>query len=129
MLTYGAGMEGKASARDHVGRRQKLAVDWDRTLAKIRQLEGFENFLRGTPFAQIKEATSSGPVILVNMSEYGSDAIIVHKTAELVSIQLPKATPSNIEALARTLSETTLIVQRNSTPTESWVYSCRTCGE
>ncbi|KAG8864237.1 hypothetical protein FRB96_006058 [Tulasnella sp. 330] len=106
-LSDEAGMEGEASVGDQVGRRQKLAAAWERTLAEIRLLKGFENFLRVTPFSQLREAASDGPVVLVNISQYGSDAIIIHKTVEPVSIPLPDATPAAVEALVRTLNRTT----------------------
>ncbi|KAG8884456.1 hypothetical protein FRB97_004230 [Tulasnella sp. 331] len=106
-LSDGISMEGIVGAEDVVGRRQRLAADWDRTLMEIRQLEGFENFLRVAPFAQLKEAATGGPVVLVNISQYGSDAIIIHKTAEPVSIPLPDAAPAAIKALVHALTEVT----------------------
>ncbi|KAG8864731.1 hypothetical protein FRB97_004862, partial [Tulasnella sp. 331] len=55
----------------------------------------------------LKEAASGGPVILVNISRYGSDAIIIHKTADPVSIPLPDATPASIKTLVHVLTEVT----------------------
>ncbi|KAG8855045.1 hypothetical protein FRB96_007240 [Tulasnella sp. 330] len=55
----------------------------------------------------LKEAASGGPVILVSISRYGSDAIIIHKTADPVSIPLPDATPASIKTLVHVLTEVT----------------------
>ncbi|KAG8882790.1 hypothetical protein FRB97_007724 [Tulasnella sp. 331] len=103
-LSDGAGKEEKASAGDPAEKQGihpllKFAAGWNRTLAEIRLLEGFENFLRVTPFAQLREAASDGPVILVNIGQHGSDAIIIHKTAGPAPIPLPDATPLAIEVL------------------------------
>ncbi|KAG8859079.1 hypothetical protein FRB96_004649 [Tulasnella sp. 330] len=106
-LSGGGGKIGGGAMTDHVGRRQRLAVEWDRTLQAIRELNGFENFLGVTPFTQLRRAANNGPVILVNISQYGSNAIIIHKTGEPISVTLPEATPTAIEALVRTLRQTT----------------------
>ncbi|KAG8872027.1 hypothetical protein FRB97_008108 [Tulasnella sp. 331] len=102
---FGGATVGQADEEDHAAKRQRIAAEWDRTLEEIRRLEGFENFLRITPFAQLQEAASEGPVIIVNISRFGSDAIIIHKSAEPVSIPLPEAPPVAIEALVHTLNQ------------------------
>ncbi|KAG8861411.1 hypothetical protein FRB96_002860 [Tulasnella sp. 330] len=82
-----------------------LATEWDRVVEEIRQVEGFETFLRVTPFTTLQKAAADGPVILINISQYGSDAIIVEAAGPPLFIPLPEATPSAIEALVLTLNQ------------------------
>ncbi|KAG8994009.1 hypothetical protein FRB94_010207 [Tulasnella sp. JGI-2019a] len=94
-------------AGDQIARRQKMAANWDNTVEQIRRIEGFESFLGVAPFANLQKAATDGPIILVNVSHYRSDAIIVLKACEPLSIPLPDATPTAIEALANMLTKIT----------------------
>ncbi|KAG8859121.1 hypothetical protein FRB96_004691 [Tulasnella sp. 330] len=84
-------------------RRQHHASDWERTVEEIRQVEGFDSFLRATPFANLQKAAERGPIILINISRYRSDAVIVQERAEPLSIPLPDATISDVVVLSATL--------------------------
>ncbi|KAG8996094.1 hypothetical protein FRB93_000945 [Tulasnella sp. JGI-2019a] len=88
---------------DPVARCQQMAADWDRTVNEIRQLDGFVGFLGATPFATLQKAAENGPVIIVNISRDGSDALIITTSEDPISVPLPDATPSAIRALANTL--------------------------
>ncbi|KAG9036263.1 hypothetical protein FRB95_009411 [Tulasnella sp. JGI-2019a] len=92
---------------DQVARRQKMAASWDSTVQEIRQLDGFQNFLGVTPFTSLQKAAVDGPVILVNISHYGSSAVIVQAAADSFSVSLPGATPPAIDSLATALIEFT----------------------
>ncbi|KAG8877655.1 hypothetical protein FRB97_003209 [Tulasnella sp. 331] len=86
---------------------QRLMNTWDRTVEEIRQQEGFGSFLRVTPFPNPQKAATAGPIVIVNISQYCSDAIIVQETGEPLLVPLPDATLSAVTALAETLIETT----------------------
>ncbi|KAI1823626.1 CHAT domain-containing protein [Xylaria intraflava] len=76
---------------------------------KIRQLEGFHNFLLQPFQEELKEAACDGYIVVVNISNFGSDAIVVSKSnmqaltrmnphlqgharhAELIQESLPRA--------------------------------------
>ncbi|KAG8984333.1 hypothetical protein FRB93_006631 [Tulasnella sp. JGI-2019a] len=88
---------------DHVARRQKMVADWNHIVEEIRRLEGFENFLGITPFASLQKAALDGPVILINISRYGSSAVIIKATGDPLSISLPEATPDAINPLTTAL--------------------------
>jgi tetratricopeptide (TPR) repeat protein len=57
--------------------RRQAARDWDTAVDRIRQIEGFEHFLRPTPFTHLRAAAGGGPVVIVNISRHGSHALIV----------------------------------------------------
>ncbi|KAG8889120.1 hypothetical protein FRB98_005735 [Tulasnella sp. 332] len=104
-LSNNTGNNDETASEDAVATYQKLASEWDQTVEEIRSLRGFESFLQVTPFTTLRKAAASGPVILVNISQYRSDAIIVLADSKPLSIPLQEATPSVIEALALTLKQ------------------------
>jgi tetratricopeptide (TPR) repeat protein len=59
------------------GRYRELARQWDDIVGQVRDLPGFESFLGGTPFSRLREASSGGPVVVVNISNRRCDALIV----------------------------------------------------
>ncbi|KAG9033764.1 hypothetical protein FRB95_014252 [Tulasnella sp. JGI-2019a] len=96
-------LPGTMTLGDEIARRQKMAADWDRTLKEIRQLDGFGDFLGVPPFANLQEAATGGPVILINISRDGSYGLIITATQEPLSVPLPEATPDAVVELANTL--------------------------
>jgi hypothetical protein len=66
-------------------------------------VDGFTNFLQAVPFATLQTAASEGPVIIVNISKYRSDAIILLDTCTPVLIPLPTALPEDIAHLSWSL--------------------------
>ena len=72
-------------------RRAAYARDWDALLAQIRSRPGLKSFLRSPDEAELRAAASGGPIVIVNMSRFGSDAVIV--TADRVAaVPLPGLT-------------------------------------
>ncbi|MFF0277737.1 CHAT domain-containing protein [Streptomyces sp. NPDC004330] len=69
-------------ARDHAsepaGRRMELARQWDRTLARVRDLPGFHDFLRPPEIGRLTGAATGGPVVALTMSRWRCDALVVH---------------------------------------------------
>ena len=77
--------------------RRQAARDWDAAVDQIRQIEGFENFLRPVPFTELRAAASGGPVVIVNISGHASHALIVTQATgpapddSVVVVALPAA--------------------------------------
>src|ERR1700722_565130 len=66
-------------------RRAELAVERDELLQQIRRLPGLEDFLEPPHFASLQEAASGGPVVIVNVSRYRCDALIVSTSGVTVT--------------------------------------------
>ncbi|MFB6908217.1 CHAT domain-containing protein [Streptomyces bacillaris] len=64
------------------GRREELEAEWDSLMARIRGLEGFEDFLGRPSTALLSREAATGPVVLVNASVHGCDALILTGDAE-----------------------------------------------
>ena len=71
----------QAAEQQMLEERRRAARDWDAAVDQIRQLEGFEHFLRPVPFADLRAAASDGPAVIVNISRQGSHALIVTPAA------------------------------------------------
>ncbi|KAG8876821.1 hypothetical protein FRB98_007015 [Tulasnella sp. 332] len=106
-LSTGDRQVGNRNSEDTVAKRQKQVDEWTQMLKEIRQLDGFEDFLRITPFVKLQRAAKDGPVILVNISQYGSHGIIIQRTRQPLCVSLPGATPSIMNELANLLIQTT----------------------
>lgn len=65
-------------------RRLHLAQERDELLDRIRALPGFTHFLRPPRAADLRRAAADGPVVVVNVSQWRGDAIIV--TADQVTV-------------------------------------------
>ena len=58
-------------------RRIELAGKWDSVVAQIRALPGFEAFLRSPEIDELRPAAVGGAVIIVNISQWRCDALVV----------------------------------------------------
>ena len=70
-------------------RQRKLLKARDELLSQIRALPGFDRFLLFPLFDTLRSAASSGPVIIVNLSELRSDILILLHNASPSLIPTP----------------------------------------
>ncbi|KIJ61211.1 hypothetical protein HYDPIDRAFT_138045 [Hydnomerulius pinastri MD-312] len=93
------------SDTDTTERYWKLVGDWESVVEEIRRQEGFERFLLPPLLADLQEAASEGPVIIVNASQYTSDALIMLHDHPPIHVPL-SITLSDIEVLAVRFAKT-----------------------
>ena len=64
-------------------------------ITDIRKLPGPSCFLQSPPgpFSHLQIAAEGGPVIIVNSSQYGCDALIVVADRDLIRVALPITKP------------------------------------
>jgi tetratricopeptide (TPR) repeat protein len=65
----------------------RLAERWDALVREIRTLPGLETFLLPTPFVKLKQASKD--TILVNVSIYRTDALVIDSAQPIRHIPLP----------------------------------------
>ncbi|KAG8957703.1 hypothetical protein FRC03_009891 [Tulasnella sp. 419] len=80
-------------------RYRQLMQRWKSTIDKIHRLPGFGNFLEVPRYDKLQDAAQNGPVVILNVSDIGSKAIIVQKTNDPIIVDLPDATPSYVQRL------------------------------
>ena len=73
-----------ATAEAPAAQREDLSRRREEILAQIRQLPGYSGFLRAPRFVDLRAAARPGPVVIVNVSQYRCDALIV--TADGVQV-------------------------------------------
>jgi len=96
----------KVSANLEVQMQQNriLLENLQEVLGKIQKIEGFGNFLQAVPFATLQLAAAEGPVILINISKYRSDAIVLHTNNHPILVTLSNVQPENLIHLAEQLA-------------------------
>ncbi|KAL5479010.1 hypothetical protein ACEPAI_2298 [Sanghuangporus weigelae] len=68
---------------------RKLTEEQEAIIGEIREVTGFEDFLRAAPFEILKEAASEGPVIVLNHSKFRCDALIIMSDQETPCVCVP----------------------------------------
>lgn len=72
---------------------------------EIRKLDGFSHFLKIVPFTQLQGAARDGPIILINLSNVRSDALIIQHTGDPFHVPLPDLTPQLVDRLSEQITE------------------------
>ncbi|MFD0356656.1 CHAT domain-containing protein [Streptomyces sp. NPDC127110] len=79
--------------------RRRLLQEFDEVLAEIRSRPGFDQYLRPAQWADLIAQAGPGPVVVPNISEYRSDALIIDGAGVRV-VELPHATPEALQYAA-----------------------------
>ncbi|PFH46564.1 hypothetical protein AMATHDRAFT_154517 [Amanita thiersii Skay4041] len=86
--------------------RVQLVEDWRKTVHRIQQIPGFEDFQVPGKYDKLKAAAIDGPVIVLNCSDVQCDALIViHNQNFPVLVPLSKVTHASATHLIETLQE------------------------
>ncbi|MFD7839459.1 CHAT domain-containing protein [Streptomyces sp. NPDC059761] len=76
--------------------RYVLARSWEELLVRIRELPGMDDFLRPPRVSDLIAAAAAGPVVVVNVSQYRSDALVVTAGGGVEVVPLPAVTPDAV---------------------------------
>jgi hypothetical protein len=93
-------LPGSGSIASNIEHRRHLADQLERLLLRIRALPDFENFMEPLPFSQLCHAALDGPVIILNVSSYRCDALIVTVGRPPELVPLPHMTLDRASELA-----------------------------
>jgi CHAT domain len=87
-----------------VDSRREQTAELESLLARIRQLPGFGRFLRVPEIEELYPLAGQGPVVVLNVSELRSDALIVRPDS-VTCRALPAVSPASVQAqVARLLN-------------------------
>ncbi|MEU4446088.1 CHAT domain-containing protein [Actinosynnema sp. NPDC050801] len=67
----------RSAAGRHREHRRTIVREFTEVVERIRALPGHAGFLRPPPFAELLEAAADGPVAVINVSRWRSDAIVL----------------------------------------------------
>ncbi|MGW3645629.1 CHAT domain-containing protein [Streptomyces sp. NPDC000878] len=77
------------------GDRTASARSWDRLVAEVRSLPGFQGFLKPRSFEELSVSAAEGPVVVVNLSALRCDALVIVDGAVRV-VPLPGLDPERL---------------------------------
>jgi hypothetical protein len=80
-----------------VADRRQLAQEFADVIAEIQAKEGFGSFARPPDTAELRQQASAGPVVVFNVSQYRSDALLL-TTDGISSLPLPGLTMQAVNA-------------------------------
>jgi tetratricopeptide (TPR) repeat protein len=100
--------------------RRELSNEFDEVVELIHQVPGFEHFLNGLSVDELRNcALDHSAVVVINVSRYGSDAIIV-ASKRIKRLELPNLTydgvNERVKAIARDLDVHRNASQRDAIP-------------
>ncbi|KAF8155198.1 CHAT domain-containing protein [Mycena galopus ATCC 62051] len=76
----------------------------DALVKKIRELDGFEQFLSPKTISELMPAAQKGPVVLLNVGQASCDALVLHFSNGVTHVPLPEFTLRQAEALTKSLN-------------------------
>ncbi|KAH6957433.1 CHAT domain-containing protein [Fusarium avenaceum] len=88
----------ESSWLEHSRQQEQADEQLANLLGEIRKQPGFEDYLTPPSEADIEEAAKKGPVVVINMSQFRCDAIIV-EPHQLRLLTLPKLSLADVEDL------------------------------
>jgi tetratricopeptide (TPR) repeat protein len=80
--------------------RRCQAEEWEDLVTRVRKIPSFENFLRPPSFSQLRLSSIAGPVVVINVSEYRCDALVVNLYDPILHIPLAKTSRSELTDFA-----------------------------
>ena len=92
-------------------RSAQLVIAWENAVEEVRKLPGFEGFLRAKTFSQLSHVAHEGPVVILNVSDSRSDALVLaedeseDKHVSVVSIPLTRFSYETGRKLREKLTE------------------------
>ncbi|KAJ3572310.1 hypothetical protein NPX13_g5091 [Xylaria arbuscula] len=91
--------------------RYEASQKLDQLVERIRSLPGFDDFLGVPDEAKIRTAATRGPVVVINVSKYRCDAILI-ETEQIRSLPLSKLTSREVHKRAQVSNLGSLSVMR-----------------
>jgi len=85
------------STQRDVNQRYTTGQELERVIEQIQQLPDFDRFLRAPSEDELMTAAECGPIVIINVSNYGCDALIIEKT-QIQALRLSDLHVSDIRA-------------------------------
>jgi hypothetical protein len=101
---FESGGDNKQSPEQAVQKHRQLADEWERVVKQARELPGFERFLLPKQYCELCYVARDGPVVMLNASQYGCDALIIASPSDpLRHVHLGELTYEHAQSLQQSL--------------------------
>jgi len=67
---------------------RRQVAEWEDLLDRVRRLPRFKDFLRPIAFQQLRQVATKGQVVIINVSQYGVDALSFSTSGPIVHVPL-----------------------------------------
>ncbi|KAG2135791.1 TPR-like protein [Suillus clintonianus] len=106
-LSFGLRSAFNQSTEEPSPQIRQLTVQWNDVVSRIRMLPDFSRFLLPPLFSDLQKAAEEGPVVIINASRYGCDALIIFSEQDPVHVPLdiPQTEVSELSAEFQSLTE------------------------
>ena len=84
------------TTQHEVDQRYTAGQELERVIHQIRRLPDFDRFLQAPSEDELKTAAEYGPIVIINVSHYRCDALIIKKT-QIQALPLPRLHASDIQ--------------------------------
>ena len=84
------------STQREVDQRYNAGQELERVIQQIQRLPNFDRFLRAPSENEFKAAAECGPIVIINVSDYRCDALIIEKT-RIQALPLPHLHASDVQ--------------------------------
>jgi len=114
---------GASLDRLQLDQRREIAKEFDVLIAAIRSMPGFSSFLRPLPVSQLTTVAADGPIVIINVSRFGSHALIVTSDGVLEPVPLEGLTPGRVrEEVTRFLAAVDDAAEQEVTEGLGWLW-------
>lgn len=96
--------------------QRTLSKKWNKLHEKIRQVDGFSDFMEAVPFKALEIVVEQGPVIMINISDFQSDAMILLSSNSMTpsTVPLPDVTPEILKCWVKKVKSVTTGISPSS---------------
>ena len=65
------------------------ALEYNKLITKIRELEDFQDFMQPKKLPQLAKACAGGPVVVISVHQSRCDALVLHGSGNVTHVPLP----------------------------------------
>jgi CHAT domain-containing protein len=102
--------------------RLYLVNEWESLLARVRKLPQFKHFLRPLPFRHLCQTATTRRIIIINVSKFGADALILNSAHRIDYVPLPNV---DLETLHTLGCDVALQQPKNASAAQRRSYTTR----
>ncbi|KAF5343629.1 hypothetical protein D9758_015445 [Tetrapyrgos nigripes] len=126
-------VHGSVTGEQEAQQHTRLAAEYEELIVKIRDLDGFDSFLKPKKLSALTPASANGPVIMLNIDQLRCDAIILSSSHGINHFPLPKLSFKQVEELRlkllSSLEASNVRVDRNGERKSIQLARGKQCGD